>query len=290
MGRNTFFRCNTFDKLKFKKEMKKVFLIGIIILSVLITSCKKEEITTNSTTTNKTDTTNNEQNLIAKVDALYPYIKKVGFYEGEPLVNANVYLKYLGGNNGKYQAQQIASTGLTGLVARIDEGYVLKNDSIIVCTITGTPPTYGSYTFNIKIGGKSTVFDFEVLKKEPIVDKTNLLTALPWKISSMTCTSCSNSSQIIAIEDCQKDDEFKFNIDGKAIHSKGGVLCENETKEDEIAYWKFGVNQQSIDIKEDINVSYENYRIVLLDAKNLILETVSVSDGVTVKINVKYIH
>ena len=51
MVRNTFFRCYTFDKLKFLKGMKKVYLIGFLAITALLFSCDKEEAKTTATTT-----------------------------------------------------------------------------------------------------------------------------------------------------------------------------------------------------------------------------------------------
>lgn len=62
---------------------------------------------------------------------------------------------YTGGNGGKYNAQQVASSGVTGLTANLNEGSFLSGNGTIVYTITGIPSTEGVASFVINIGGKS---------------------------------------------------------------------------------------------------------------------------------------
>jgi hypothetical protein len=146
----------------------------------------------------------------------------------------------------------------------------------------------GSLAFSALLVG----CDKEETKAVVTDDKTALLTSSQWKMSSMSYSTSTNNSQSVdfPIDDCMKDDRFKFNTDGKAVRTKGTSLCTDESKEDEIVLWKFGVNQQSLDMKESTDNEYTSQRIVSLDANNLILESVNVTDSITVKINVKYIH
>jgi hypothetical protein len=149
----------------------------------------------------------------------------------------------------------------------------------------------GSLAFSALIVGCE---DEEITKVNSTNDKTTLLTSLPWRLESMTYSSSVNPTQSVggAVEDCMKDDRFKFNTDGKAVRSKGSSLCsDDESKDDETVFWKFGVNQETLDIRESLNDQYESQRIVLLDANSLVIESVNkVSDSLTVKANIKYVH
>ncbi len=64
-------------------------------------------------------------------------------------------LAYTGGNGGDYAAQNIASTGVTGLTAHIDEGTFATGAGTLTYTITGTPTGSGTASFSITAGGQT---------------------------------------------------------------------------------------------------------------------------------------
>lgn len=68
---------------------------------------------------------------------------------------ASVTIDYTGGNGGSYPLQTIASSGVTGLVARITAGNFAVGNGSLTYTITGTPSAGGTANFAINIGGKS---------------------------------------------------------------------------------------------------------------------------------------
>lgn len=62
---------------------------------------------------------------------------------------------YTGGNGGAYTAQNISSTGVTGLTATLAAGNFTNGNASLTYTIIGTPETSGLANFLINIGGKS---------------------------------------------------------------------------------------------------------------------------------------
>jgi hypothetical protein len=68
-------------------------------------------------------------------------------------------ISYTGGNGGAYEAQTVASTGVTGLTANLLKGDVNNGTGgFFTFTITGTPSSAGTANFAITIGGKSCTF------------------------------------------------------------------------------------------------------------------------------------
>jgi uncharacterized protein (TIGR02145 family) len=62
---------------------------------------------------------------------------------------------YTGGNGGSFNAQTINSTGVTGLTATLSAGSLANGNGTLTYTLSGTPASSGTATFEINIGGKT---------------------------------------------------------------------------------------------------------------------------------------
>ncbi len=69
---------------------------------------------------------------------------------------------YTGGNGGTYTAQNITSTGVTGLTANLAAGTLLSGAGSLTYSMTGTPETSGVASFAISIGGQACTLNIEV--------------------------------------------------------------------------------------------------------------------------------
>ena len=71
-------------------------------------------------------------------------------------------ISYTGGNAGTYSAQNVASTGVTGLTASLVADTFANGNGSITYTITGTPASSGTASFAITLGGQSCIFTVNV--------------------------------------------------------------------------------------------------------------------------------
>ncbi len=71
-------------------------------------------------------------------------------------------LVYTGGNGGVYQASTASSTGVEGLTATVAAGTLASGEGTLVYTITGTPTSAGTATFNLSFGGQSCTITINV--------------------------------------------------------------------------------------------------------------------------------
>ncbi len=71
-------------------------------------------------------------------------------------------MSYTGGNAGSYSAQNVASTGVTGLAAGLAAGTLANGNGSVTYTITGTPASSGTASFAISLGGQSCSFAINV--------------------------------------------------------------------------------------------------------------------------------
>ncbi len=76
------------------------------------------------------------------------------FVAGLTLSGASLSIPYSGGNLGSYPAQNISSTGVTGLTASMPAGNFFASGNLVF-SITGTPNSSGNASFAISIGGQS---------------------------------------------------------------------------------------------------------------------------------------
>jgi uncharacterized protein (TIGR02145 family) len=71
---------------------------------------------------------------------------------------ATAVLPYSGGNGGIYSAQNITSTGVTGLTATLNAGILAVGSGSLTFTITGNPSAWGIANFAITLGGQTCTF------------------------------------------------------------------------------------------------------------------------------------
>lgn len=64
-------------------------------------------------------------------------------------------INYTGGNGGTYTNQTIASTGVTGLTASLEEGIFTNGGGNLTFYINGKPASSGTASFALNIGGKA---------------------------------------------------------------------------------------------------------------------------------------
>ncbi|MCQ9639533.1 hypothetical protein MP478_09030 [Chryseobacterium sp. WG14] len=74
---------------------------------------------------------------------------------GQPANGVSVTVPYTAGNGGAYPAQNINSTGVTGLSASISTGNFNNGSGNLVFSISGTPTNNGIASFAISMGGSS---------------------------------------------------------------------------------------------------------------------------------------
>lgn len=69
--------------------------------------------------------------------------------------SGNATLSYTGGNGGTYEASTASSTGVEGLTATLAAGTLASGSGTLVYTISGTPTSVGTATFNLSLGGQT---------------------------------------------------------------------------------------------------------------------------------------
>lgn len=72
-------------------------------------------------------------------------------------------IPYVTDAGGNYEAIDINSSGVQGLMASIAAGTFNEFEGMLEFTVTGTPLDYGTATFNINIGGRYCSISFEVV-------------------------------------------------------------------------------------------------------------------------------
>ena len=92
---------------------------------------------------------------------------------------------YQGGNGGMYTGQTINSTGVTGLTASLQAGNFVNGDATLTYSISGTPTSSGTATFELNIGGKTCAL-------------TRTVDAFVGIISTLNCANTTNNGSLIA--------------------------------------------------------------------------------------------
>ncbi|NBU73022.1 MAG: hypothetical protein EBS53_16545, partial [Bacteroidetes bacterium] len=126
---------------------------------------------------------------------------------GQAASNVSASVPYTGGNGGFYAAQNVASTGVTGLTATIAAGNLANGNGSVTYTITGTPASSGTASFAITLGGQSCSFSVSVgdIGQYPVgtvncagstlvVDVTNPITGKTWMDRNLGATQVATSS------------------------------------------------------------------------------------------------
>ena len=73
---------------------------------------------------------------------------------GQEAIGVSSILSYSGGNGGVQARRAVNSTGVTGLVATLEDGYFARGNGKLVFTISGTPSDTGVANFALNIGGQ----------------------------------------------------------------------------------------------------------------------------------------
>lgn len=76
-------------------------------------------------------------------------------------VSSNI--AYTGGNGAPYATQIVSSTGVTGLTATLNAGTLASGNGTLTYSITGTPSSGGTASFEINIGGQTCTLTRTVL-------------------------------------------------------------------------------------------------------------------------------
>ncbi len=82
--------------------------------------------------------------------------------ENENASGVSFTLHYTGGNTGDYSAQQINSTGVTGLIAALAAGTLANGNGDLLFTITGTAVSSGNADFAVSVGGQNCTVSLPV--------------------------------------------------------------------------------------------------------------------------------
>ena len=83
-------------------------------------------------------------------------------YAGVSASGVSVNMPYTGGNGAVYDAQSVASTGVTGLTATLGAGNLASGAGTLTFSITGTPAVGGTASFALSMGGQSCSLDVTV--------------------------------------------------------------------------------------------------------------------------------
>ncbi len=118
-------------------------------------------------------------------------------------------ISYTGGNAGTYSAQNVASTGVTGLTASLAAGTLANGNGSVTYTITGTPASAGTASFAVALGGQSCSFTVSVAAAQPqypantvncngvvtvVNDVTNPTTGRTWMDRNLGASQVATSS------------------------------------------------------------------------------------------------
>ena len=93
--------------------------------------------------------------------------------KGEVASSVTSVFSYTGGNSGKYNSQQILSTGVIGLTANLLSGTLANGNGSLSYSISGVPTSSGTASFAINIGGKTCVLTRNVSVKTGVVSALN---------------------------------------------------------------------------------------------------------------------
>jgi uncharacterized protein (TIGR02145 family) len=78
-------------------------------------------------------------------------------------------ISYTGGNGAPYIGQSIQSSGVLGLSASINEGYLSAGNGVLFVSITGIPQSTGVAIFSLNIGGQNCILSRVVNDSLPTI-------------------------------------------------------------------------------------------------------------------------
>ncbi len=141
--------------------MKKIFFT--IIVSTLLISCKKEPVTKESTDSTINNGSSNSSINASISDLICADIKIDGNLNKDKIVsNVSVYIGYKKGNGKYFQSKTYLSSGVKGLSANLNAGYLKNGDGILTYSISGAPTSSGVAIFLIDFGGKNCTINLKV--------------------------------------------------------------------------------------------------------------------------------
>jgi uncharacterized protein (TIGR02145 family) len=129
-------------------------------------------------------------------------------YANSTASGVTVTVPYSGGNGGYYAAQNVASTGVTGLTASLTQGLLASGSGTLTFSVTGTPSGSGTASFAIAVGGQSCSFSVTIQPlasaypagsvfcngPTAIVEVTNPTTGKTWMDRNLGATQVATSS------------------------------------------------------------------------------------------------
>jgi hypothetical protein len=130
---------------------------------------------------------------------------------GSAANNVSATIPYTLGNGGTYGAQNLSSTGITGLTAVLTSGVLANGSGSLLYTISGTPSNSGTAFFNISIGGQSCNLSISIAapigvfaastvncsNPTAVVDVTNSATGKTWMDRNLGASQVATSSSHI---------------------------------------------------------------------------------------------
>jgi uncharacterized protein (TIGR02145 family) len=84
-------------------------------------------------------------------------------YAGVSASGVSVNVPYTGGNGAVYDAQSVASTGVTGLTASLSAGSLASGAGTLTWSVTGTAVSAGTASFALSIGGQTCTFSVSLV-------------------------------------------------------------------------------------------------------------------------------
>jgi uncharacterized protein (TIGR02145 family) len=84
-------------------------------------------------------------------------------YAGVSASGVSVNVPYTGGNGAVYDAQSVASTGVTGLTAVLSAGSLASGAGTLTWSVTGTAASAGTASFAVSIGGQTCTFSVSLV-------------------------------------------------------------------------------------------------------------------------------
>ena len=83
-------------------------------------------------------------------------------YAGVSASGVSADVPYTGGNGAVYDAQSVASTGVTGLTASLSAGSLASGAGTLTWSVTGTAASAGTASFALSIGGQTCTINMAV--------------------------------------------------------------------------------------------------------------------------------
>lgn len=230
----------------------------IVILGLLIYSCKKDDVTEVTTIATVSGLSCTATTFSATATAGTAYI-------GTSTV------PYTGGNGGVYATgATISSTGVTGLTATLAAGTLVTGAGAATFAITGTPTSSGTATFAITLGGQSCTLSLPVATAGTTTETPTTGTA--WSVDTDIATivkmaeafkATLSATQIAALQyTYTKTQAQKWSNFPESIY-RGRVGLQTSTLSS--AQWTAFLSLLKATTSTTVNEGYEEY-VGILDA------------------------